>query len=175
MRTYVYDIETTGFKSDIHTLLVVVFGELQPDGKIKKYHVRSILDEGGEEALVKWAREKWCEADVLMGHNAIAFDRNFLNGVLLRYGLPILPKRILIDTFQTVKGRINYSSISLEALGDALGAGAKDKPARKDWREANILTPEAVERLVVRCKEDVKLNGALWPAIREIYHERWGR
>ena len=175
MRTYVFDIETTGLKADIHTLLVAVFGEITPDGKVKKFYTRTVLDEGGEEALVKWVRERWVEADCLIGHNSIAFDRNFINGVLLRYRLPLLPKRILIDTYQAVKGRLRYSSHSLEALGDALGVGKKDHPERKDWREANILTPAAVERLVTRCKEDVKLNGAVWAAVRELYHERWGR
>lgn len=180
MKIYVYDLETTGLKADVHSLLVACFGEVE-GGQIKRYHSRTILGdedkmiEGGEEALVKWARQKYMEADILIGYNSLSFDRNFLNGASLRYGLDYLPRKINIDVFQTLKGRHKYSSLSLEAVADALGLGAKDKPERKDWREGSILWPEAIRRLEVRCRQDVKLTHTVWEHVKHIYMERWGR
>ena len=162
MKTVILDLECTGLKADVHTLLVASFGVIEGD-KLKKIKTRTILDFKGENnekeyKLLKWTRKQFNDADVLIGHNSIAFDRNFLNGVSLREGLGYLPRKIHIDLFQTLKGRHKFSSLKLEAIADMLGVGEKDKPERKDWREGSILTPEAVERLKERCEEDVDLN-----------------
>lgn len=175
MKAYVFDLETSGLKADVHTLLIATFGQLKADGSISKVMSKKISDFDSEKELASWTADRYMEADVLIGFNSIGFDKNFLNGVLLRYSLPLVGKKIHIDLFQTVKGKTRYGSISMEALLDTFDIGKKDKPKRADWRTAGLLDEKALERLEIRCKSDVKETAKLWQKLKPLYFERWGK
>ena len=139
-------------------LIVASFGELKPDGKMKRIVTNDILEASGESGLAEWTREQIISCDILIGHNSLAFDRHFLQGVMSRHNLGILPRRIHIDTMITAKGLFQMG-VSLSNLGDVFDLGKKDAPDKETWRKAILLDPPSIKRLRQRCSEDVKLTG----------------
>lgn len=182
MRTVVVDLETGNFRSDIGVLTIACFGELDSNGKIKSIQTRTIQDIGRgtvaqrERMLALWTVEQWQAADIVIGQNHQGFDKTFLQGVMLRHGIQdgILAKRIMIDTYQTGKGRFGMS-MSMANLVDVLGLGAKDAPHKKDWRESNAGDPASLERIKERCISDVKLTALMWAKLKPTYMIRFGK
>lgn len=182
MRVAVWDIETTNLRSDIGTLIIASFGLLNEDDSVKKMETRDILQMGAkgrksnECKLAQWVKEQVVLADILIGQNSIAFDRNFVNGVLAREDLAPLPRRIHIDTMQTAKGKFLYQSVSLKNLADVFKLSRqKDKPEKEAWRKAGLLDEKAIKRLRKRCEEDVLLTAELWKKLKPTYMEWRGR
>src|SRR3990167_5025126 len=173
MKTYVWDLETSNLRSDIGSLRVASFGELNSDGDIKELMTRDVHDSHGEKNLAEWISHRVIEADILIGHNSITFDKNFMNGVLIRHGLPKLPKRLHLDTMLIaqygMKGLLQ--SISLENLADyfRLREG-KDKVSKHTWRGANDMEIEPIKRLRKRCESDVRITALLWGKLKEHYY-----
>lgn len=178
MRTYVFDLECTNLRSDIGTLTVAVFGELRSDGTIRKILANDIIEAGSEKKLLKWVYNRISEADILIGHNSLSFDKNFLNGLLARYNMPRLPKRMHLDTMMAARygGKFLYQSVSMENLCDVLGIPIKkDKPSKNDWREGNILNPKSIRRLRRRCVQDVRCTALLWGRLKEFQYSWRGQ
>lgn len=171
----VWDIETSDFKADIGSLMVSSFLDLATGIP----NSRSVLDFEGtfaerERQLAVWTREQIASCDTLIGHNVKAFDRNFVNGVSARYGLPIMPKRTYLDTYLIarygIKGLIGYSMAN---LADVLGLPIpKDSPSKNDWRLYIAGDPAAVARITERCELDVIVNALLWEELK-MYHYEW--
>lgn len=180
MRTVVMDIETSDFRADIGGLMVACFGELDADGNISELRINNLDTMGGgsiaqrEKRLVEWTKEQWEYADIIIGQNHIAFDRHFIDGVLFRYRLPLLKKRILIDTYQTAKGQFAMSG-SMKNMVDIMGLGSKDAPSKEDWRNANHGDKAALARITGRCVSDVELTAKMWTRLKPIYMTRFGR
>ena len=170
LKVYVWDLETTDFMADIGTLGVASFMDLS-NGDI---HTRTRQDFVGsvwkdpEEGLALWARRKCEEADVLIGHNSLAFDKNFLNGVLARYGHDPIPKRVHWDTYQIARNGGKFKArYSLKNLADFFRLPeTKDEPSKHDWRLFIAGDADAVARIVERCEADVRVTGMLFHRIR---------
>jgi len=180
IRTVVWDLETTGLRSDIGTLLVGAFLDLatgetecrsiydftEPDTTdFPRGEVPIIVREG---QLLRWCRQQFEAADILIGHNSIGFDKNFLNGVSARHQLPALPKRFHIDTLSVARYGMKglLQSNSLENVADFFGVGVKNKPSKHDWRLANATDRDAINSLKVRCGADVRLTAAVWERLK---------
>ena len=180
MRTVVWDLETTNLRSDIGSIIVASFGELDADGNIVAIRTKDFSEIRGrtheirERKMAEWVKAEFERADILIGHNSMAFDRHFLRGMCFRLGVGELPPRQHIDTYQVARGRLLFQSLSLSNLADILGVGVKDHPAKDDWREANAMDTEALKRLRVRCESDVKLTAAVWGKLRPLWHQRKG-
>ena len=177
MKTCVFDIETSNLKSDIGSLRVACFAELNSEGEIYKILTRDILEMHGEANLAKWISHRIEEADILIGHNIKAFDKNFINGVLIRHNLPKLPKRFYIDTLMVARYDMKalIQSNSLENLADYLRLSIqKDKPSKHDWRGTNDIEPVSIKRIRKRCISDVQVNTLLWEKIKPFWLEAKG-
>ena len=174
------DIETSDLRADIGGLMVACFGELDSNGKIRVMNTQTVETIGKgtvaerEKRLVLWTKDQWEHADIIIGQNHIAFDRHFIDGVLFRYKLPLLQKRILIDTYQTAKGQFAMSG-SMKNMVDIMGIGSKDAPSKDDWRNANHGDRAALARITTRCESDVKLTAEMWDRLKPIYMTRFGR
>ncbi len=176
LRSVVWDLETTNLKADIGTLMVAGFLDLIT-GEVT---VRTIMDFEGttieerEGLLACWASSQFCLADILIGHNSLGFDRNFLNGVCGRHGLEPLPKRLHIDTLQVARHGFKglMQSNSLENLGDFFKVGVKNKPSKHDWRLANLTDPDAISRITERNVSDLFLTAAVWSKLLP-HWQRW--
>jgi len=173
----VYDLECSNLKSDLGLLLVAAFLDLS-DGSIVSRTIDSFGPRvNGEHKLVLWVRGQVEGADCLIGHNSIAFDKNYLNGVLARYGEPPLPKRLHIDTYQAAKyGWTGLpASYSLRNLSGFFGlAEEKQSLDMDEWRTA-LADPVALEALRVHCERDVAVTALLWQRIKNYYFEWRGR
>jgi len=172
-RAVVFDIETTDFKADIGTLMVSSFLDLQtgvPNSRTVHDFSGSLAER--ERSLAVWTCKQIEEADVIIGHNVKAFDRNFLNGVCARNRLPLVPKRTYLDTMLIarygLKGKIGASMAN---LADVLGLPIpKDAPSKNDWRLYIGGDPAAVERITQRCELDVIVNALLWDRVKMYYY-----
>jgi hypothetical protein len=170
LKAYVWDLETTDFMADIGTLGVASFLDLS-NGDI---HTRTREDFAGgvwkdpEEGLALWTRRKCEEADVLIGHNSLAFDKNFLNGVLARHGHEGIPKRIHWDTYQIARNGGKFKArYSLKNLADFFRLPEpKDEPSKHDWRLFIAGDSDAIARIVERCEADVRVTGMLFNRLR---------
>lgn len=179
MRAVVMDLETTDLKSDIGNLLVACYGLLTDDNEVAELRTKTIKDFSGnvetrERRLAVWARDQWAEADIIIGQNHLAFDRHFLDGVLFRNDQQCVPRRILIDTMQTAKGKFAMG-VSMANMLDVWHLGKKDAPDKDDWRRANHGDPAALARITERCEQDVIATAALWRKLKPVYMERFGR
>jgi hypothetical protein len=110
-------------------------------------------------------------------HNSKGFDRNFINGVLIRHKLPKLPKRMHIDTLVVaqygMKGLLQ--SYSLENLADYFKLPIqKDHPSKHDWRQANDMEEKSIKRIRKRCISDVQITALLWEKLKPFWFEYKG-
>lgn len=182
VRSFVWDLETTGLDTFMGQLTVASFLDLA-DGKID---TRTLYDFEGtgqekEVALLLWVVAKQEDADILIGHNTIGFDNGFLRGRLAIHGLGAsvqLPKRQHWDTYQIArhgfKGR--PQGYSLANLLDFFRIPIqKDKPSKHDWAATIILDETAIKRIAQRCEADVIGNALLWEALRPYFHLWKGR
>ena len=173
-KTVVWDLETTDFQADIGNLMVSSFLDLANGVP----NSRTVLDFKGtlpqrEKQLAVWTTEQIRQADVIIGHNVKAFDRNFLSGVCARHDLPQVPKRTYLDTMliarHGLKGKIRASMAN---LADVLGLPIpKDSPSKNDWRLYIGGDPDAIARITERCELDVIVNALLWDKLKRYYYE----
>ena len=174
------DIETSDLRADIGGLMVASFAELDASGKIVVTRTKNLDTIGKgtiiqrEKLLAQWTKEQWENADIVIGQNHVGFDRHFIDGVLFRHRLPLLEKRILIDTYQTAKGSFAMSA-SMKNMVDIMGLGSKDAPSKDDWRNANHGDSKALARITVRCEEDVRLTAAMWERLKPLYMRKYGK
>lgn len=174
------DIETSDLRADIGTLMVACFAEIDSDGKIIELRTQTIQSIGKgsvaerEKKLVLWTKAQWEHGDIIIGQNHIGFDRHFIDGVLFRSNLPLLENRILIDTYQTAKGKLGMGA-SMRNLVDIMHLGAKDAPSKDDWRNANSGDKEALERITARCESDVRMTNDMWNRLKPLYMSKYGR
>ena len=179
MRIVVADLEMTDFKSDIGSLRVACFAELNSNGDIQKIETRDILDFNGEErGLERWIVKKIKQSDILIGHNIDGYDRTWMRGAAERADHHMLPKRFYIDTMQVaqygLKGRL--SSYSLENVGKFFKLSIeKDHPTIEDWRLCNDKIPRGVKRIRKRCVIDVQLNVLVWNKLKPYWFEWRGK
>ena len=101
------------------------------------------------------------QADMVTGHNIIKHDLRILNGALLEEGLSPLPPVMVCDTYLHLKKKGGVSG-SQENLAKMLGVRCpKVGMSQADWREANRLTPEGIDKTRRRVIGDVKQHIAL--------------
>ena len=177
MKTFIFDVETTNLRADIGSLRVACFAELNSEGEIFKILTRDVLEMHGEKNLAQWIAHRIEEADILIGHNVKAFDKNFINGVLIRHDLPKLPKRFYIDTLMVARYDMKalIQSNSLENLADYLRLTIqKDKPSKHSWRSANDMEELGMKKIRKRCISDVQVTALLWEKLKPFWLEARG-
>jgi len=112
----------------------------------------------------------YIQADLVTGHNIIKHDLRILNGALLEQGLSPLPPRLVCDTYADLKRKGGVSG-SQDNLAKMLGVRVpKASMSQADWREANRLTPEGIDKTRRRVVGDVKQHIALR---RELLKRDW--
>lgn len=176
---YVWDLETTDLTTFFGKLIVAAFLDVNTSDVV----VRNIYDFKGtvterETQLLHWTLDRIEEADILIGHNTLAFDLSFLRGRLAIHGIKRqIAKRQHWDTLQIAKfgfkGR--PQGYSLENLLDFFQVGRKDKPSKHDWAASVILDEEAIGRITERCIADVEGNNAVWNCLRPFFHNYKGK
>ena len=108
------------------------------------------------QTMLEEFRERYEAADIITGHNIRKHDLRLLNGAMLEYGYGPLPPRLFSDTYLHLK-TLGGVSKSQESLAAMCGVKAqKIHMNQKDWRDANRLYEEGVEKARARCIGDVR-------------------
>lgn len=125
------------------------------------------LDRSDPDAMVRAAEEvrgMWERADFVLGHNIRRHDIPLLDGLYVSLGLPLLPRRRVVDLYRD-QPRIKGLSRSLENLASRWGCPIpKLHLSEHDWEQAYDGIPEAVSLMRRRVVTDVKIT--IW-----LYHE----
>lgn len=109
-------------------------------------------------------RAAWEKADFVVGHNIRRHDMKLLDGFCVSLGIPLLPRRRMVDTYLDQPRMAGFSR-SLENL-----AARWECPEQKirlseyDWERAYDGIPGAVELMRQRVISDVRIS--IW-----LYHE----
>jgi uncharacterized protein YprB with RNaseH-like and TPR domain len=92
-----------------------------------------------------------------VAHNGSKFDLPYLRSVALKYGLPPVQPRKLIDPVLILRQHFRIGSNSLAAVQNFLGlAEAKTPVVPDDWRKAVFSgSRECMDRIVEHCRADV--------------------
>lgn len=177
LKAAVFDIEVMDFRSGGLLNHMICTSVLPLDSDDVTTLKLKFSDNGDDVRLLKDTVNELCKYDILIGHNIIAFDFNWLNSRLMYHDLPPMPKRWLYyDTYFAAKRMaIKSARKSLGFLGDyfklegdktAVMPVAWQRVASRNKNEFNI----GLREIVYHCEQDVLLNRnlfyALWPRDR---------
>ncbi len=174
LRAAVFDIETMNFYSGGVRDHMVCCCILPLDNDDIEEHALSFSDKGEDQRVLKETLKALSAFDILIGHNAHAFDAGWLASRLAYHSLSAPVHRWLIyDTYQAAKRMgIKSGRKSLAFLCDYfrlkfVKTGVYPvKWANIDSRK-KVEFEEALREILEHCREDVMANRqlfyALWP------------
>ena len=113
------------------------------------------LGESSPKEMLEGFRALYDRADIVTGHFIRSYDLPLIQATLLEHGLPSLGPKMTCDTKSDL---IKFQGISKsqESLGAMLGLKhPKIGMNQTDWRTANRLTEEGIQRTKRRVKGDV--------------------
>jgi hypothetical protein len=107
-------------------------------------------------------------ADEVVGHNGDRFDIKWIRGECIRYGIPMAPDFVSIDTLKLTRALCRYPSNRLDYLGKTHGLGGKDETGGLDlWIRILMNNDQAaLHKMVSYNKRDVRLLAAYWAKIK---------
>lgn len=165
-KVLLYDIETTHNvvaqfdprdEYTPHTNILkeryVVCAAWQWLGEKKIYTVATY--NGDDKNVIKALHKVMSEADIIVGHNADAFDRKFIETRALYHGLPALPPVSSIDTYKIAKSRFRFNSNKLDYIAKFLGFGGKINTPPGLWIDVLLGSKNAVDVMLRYNKHDV--------------------
>ncbi|HKZ43170.1 MAG TPA: ribonuclease H-like domain-containing protein [Candidatus Hodarchaeales archaeon] len=171
LKAAIFDLETMSFttagvQDHLVCCSVLPLNEEEPTTYSIKFE-----DHRDDRRLLKEVIEALSQFDILIGHNAKAYDLNWLESRAMYFGFPQLPSWLVYDTYQASKTMaIKADSKSLGALGAYFGVkGDKTRVFKTDWSyiDSPILDEfdEAMENIVEHCEGDVILNRGVFYAL----------
>lgn len=117
-------------------------------------------DNDDRRALVEFIGEMW-KYDILVGHNIMAFDLNWLNTRRMVHGMPDLRSWLVFDTYQASRSSAwATGGKSLGNLEDVFGlTGIKTTIRKQTWSGARSRDRErfdaVMEAVIFHCRQDV--------------------
>lgn len=177
LKAAVFDIEVMDFSSGGLLKNMICTSILPLDSQEAITLSINFDDAGDDRRLLQDVIQELAEYDILIGHNIIAFDFNWINSRLMYHDLPPMPKRWLYyDTYQAAKRMaIKADRKSLAFLGDYFRI-ENDKTAVLPIAWQRCASRKKAEfcaglaDVVDHCERDVLLNRqlfyALWPRDR---------
>ena len=161
MKTLVFDIETSHLHPEWGVILVTVVQEY-PNGKPEVFRLDDRCyrqpSRADDSLLVAALVKRLSEADVLVAHNGVFFDRMYVNARALRYGgLIVDPRGKFIDPVALARRHFRLGSNSLETIATHLGSPvAKTKLDGETWKRAAMdRDKEAMDYITEHCVKDV--------------------
>lgn len=130
-----------------------------------KVHSVSLLDDPkrfkkdihDDYVVVKTMHDVISDADVIIAHNGDGFDLPWINGRILKHGLPPMPPVQSIDTLKQARRKFNLNSFRLDYLGKFLGVGGKMSTPTGLWLEALRGNEKAIHEMEIYNRRDVTL------------------
>ena len=107
------------------------------------------------------------KADVVVAHNALAFDVKMLQARCMVNGLPPLPVVKVVDTLQMAKKNFRLPNNKLDSIVQLLGLGAKlDTGGISLWRDVQQGDLNALDKMVEYCRHDTELLEKVYLQLR---------
>lgn len=104
------------------------------------------------------------EADIVVGHNAKAFDVRKINARFLKHGIPIPSPYKVVDTYLVAKKNFNLPSYKLSYLARVLGIEDKLDTDIDLWHGCKRGDKEAWDKMVEYNIQDVNV-------LEQVYHK----
>ncbi len=152
-----FDIESTNLNAPFGTILCIGYKFLD-DPKI---HVPTIMDSHSkgmldDRGLVERFAKIWDWADYCCGHYAQRFDLPMIQSKLIKYDLPPLSPKVLIDTWRVARDNLKMHSNRLGAIAEYLGCKTSKSPITfDDWLRAAHGDKKSLKYIVEHCRLDV--------------------
>ena len=136
MRTLIFDIETSPMVAYMWRLWdkLTSMDFVIEDGRILCWAAKWLDEddvyfasewEHGQEGMLQGLWDLMDEADVLVAHNGDRFDRPWVNGQFLKYGIEPPSPCFMVDTWKVAKKMFTLPSNRLDALAKLLEVGEK--------------------------------------------------
>lgn len=115
-------------------------------------------DKFSDKEVMKGLWKLLDEADVVVAHNGIKFDRKKVNTRFIYHGMkPPSPYR-MVDTLTQSRSNFSFTSNRLNDLGQFLGLGKKLQTGGFDlWKGCLNADMKSWRKMVRYCKQDVRL------------------
>lgn len=127
---------------------------------------------GNDFAIAKKLHSVMTEADIIVAHNADAFDIRHANTLFINHGLGPIPDTKSIDTLKVARKYFSFAGNDLDSLSKRFGGkGKSDKP---DWVKLTERDKKEIAKATKYCEDDVRelerVFIAIRPYIRKIPH-----
>ena len=179
MKTAIFDIETTALDAVGAGFLLCMVAQDAHTGEQKILRLDDFRCQvGKEKPLVKAVMELLSSYDLLVGHNIIRFDINFIKTRALRLDLPWSLYPLVYDTlpafrrcgYLTVQNGFGKPSAGLAMVVDALN-GFQEKTAiypaswwSSVWGDSGA-RKQAMNHIVDHCCADVRMTSDIYPEL----------
>jgi hypothetical protein len=174
LKAAVFDIETMSFTAGGVRDHLVCTSILPLDAEQPVTYVLRFEDERDDRRLLEEVRAVLEDYDILIGHNAMSYDLNWINSRLIYHDMEIPAKKWLVyDTYQAARRMaIKADRKSLGFLGDFFHLdGVKTAVLPVSWGMIDSPNREEFERAMAdiqfHCEQDViltrQLFNVMWP------------
>lgn len=167
MRSWAFDIETTGLNAAFDHVIAVCFAQItSPEpgfGSIAtfrlddaQYRMENIVsDQRLIKAVIEFINE---ETDHLVSWNGKRFDIRFVKARAMKYKLGGFRSRLFhTDCMNHWRAHMGTRGARLEMVNRFLKNPEQKTPLDEDtWAQAGVLNTEAMDRVVEHCVQDVK-------------------
>lgn len=128
-------------------------------------HDLTKTDDTGDYEMLKKFSEVYAQADLAVGHNAIAFDKAFIRSRLVKHRLPDIAPVIIDDTYISATP-LKFNSHKLDYLSRYLGLGTKAPHPYRLWVEVVQGSRPALRKMVKYCIQDIRLLERVYKALQ---------
>ena len=125
---------------------------------------------GNDKRIVKHLWKLLDEADIIMAHNLMSFDRKKANTRFLKYGLGHPAPYQTIDTLLVARREFKVSSNKLDYLCQFLGLDVKLPTGFQLWKDCLNGDAKALAKMDTYCQNDVKILEELYLILRPYIH-----
>jgi len=180
----IFDLETAPLKSYVWRLwkqnINPLNGQLQSEWFMLTWSAKWLFDDKvysdrltrqevlneNDSRITKSIYDLINQADIIIAHNCINFDKKVLNTRFLLNGLePTTPYRV-IDTLREAKKHFNFESNKLDYLAKLLGLDGKIKTTFSLWENCLKGDTVALREMEIYNIQDVKLLEEVYLALR---------
>lgn len=183
----IFDIETTPILAYVWGLWKqnVGLNQIVEDWKVLMWAAKWLdSDEGFYDALqnkteldvVTSLWELLDEADIVVAHNAVAFDVKKMNAKFLQFGLGIPSHYKIVDTLKIAKDNFNFTSNKLDYITRLMGHEGKLKIDMQLWIDCMNGDEKAWKDMIAYCLRDVEELESVYKDLRgwDKRHPSWG-
>lgn len=169
MRLAFFDIEATSLTATYGRFLCACF-KFQDERTVRTIRARTLRD---ERTALKEFVKIWGETDIVVSVNGLLFDRRFINGRLLRYGLAPLEPKFHIDLRWIHSEYCATAGHSLDLMSRHLRCKTrKFRVDEETWLQAHdtdnrVLSKTAHDAIVKHCVYDVLTTEEVFSKVKK--------